>query len=103
MPELGPYGSVRGAVGNSRPYRDCRPVMAVPRTAVAGVRKPPREETAVGERMVVQRALWGFERGVWGFGARTTRLIATVVGVGGYQWRLVEVRGASIGEDRQGD
>ena len=81
----------------------CRPVMAVPRTAVAGVRKPPREETAVGERMVVQRALWGFERGVWGFGARTTRLIATVVGVGGYQWRLVEVRGASIGEDRQGD
>ena len=22
MPELGPYGSVRGAVGNSRPYRE---------------------------------------------------------------------------------
>jgi hypothetical protein len=22
MPELGPYGSVRGARGNSRPYRD---------------------------------------------------------------------------------
>ena len=25
MPELGSYGSVRGAVGNSRPYRKCRP------------------------------------------------------------------------------
>jgi hypothetical protein len=24
MPELGPYGSVRGAAGNSRPYRECR-------------------------------------------------------------------------------
>jgi hypothetical protein len=22
MPELGPYGSVRGAAGNSRPYRE---------------------------------------------------------------------------------
>ena len=26
MPELGSYGSVRGAVGNSRPYRKCRSV-----------------------------------------------------------------------------
>ena len=26
MPELGPYGSVRGARGNSRPYRDPRPI-----------------------------------------------------------------------------
>jgi hypothetical protein len=25
MPELGSYGSVRGAAGNSRPYRECRP------------------------------------------------------------------------------
>ena len=24
MPELGTYGSVRGAAGNSRPYRECR-------------------------------------------------------------------------------
>ena len=23
MPELGPYGSVRGALSNGRPYRDC--------------------------------------------------------------------------------
>jgi hypothetical protein len=31
MPELGSYGSVRGAAGNSRPYRDCRPpVCAAP-------------------------------------------------------------------------
>jgi hypothetical protein len=26
MPESGSYGSVRGAAGNSRPYRECRPV-----------------------------------------------------------------------------
>jgi hypothetical protein len=26
MPELGPYGSVRGARGNSRPYRESRPL-----------------------------------------------------------------------------
>ena len=26
MPESGTYGSVRGAAGNSRPYRDCRPM-----------------------------------------------------------------------------
>ena len=25
MPELGPYGSVRGARGNSRPYRERQP------------------------------------------------------------------------------
>jgi len=29
MPELGTYGSVRGAAGNSRPYRECRPVARV--------------------------------------------------------------------------
>jgi hypothetical protein len=27
----------------------------------AGVRKPPREETAMGERKAVRQALWGFE------------------------------------------
>ena len=26
MPELGSYGSVRGARGNSRPYREPRPI-----------------------------------------------------------------------------
>ena len=30
MPELGSYGSVRGAAGNSRPYRECRPVATMP-------------------------------------------------------------------------
>jgi hypothetical protein len=28
LPELGPYGSVRGARGNSRPYRDQRWIFA---------------------------------------------------------------------------
>ena len=35
----------------------CRPHTAVPRTPEAGVRKPPREETAVEERMAMPRAL----------------------------------------------
>src|SRR5437667_4318586 len=30
MPELGPYGSVRGARGNSRPYRESRRYAAKP-------------------------------------------------------------------------
>jgi hypothetical protein len=33
MPELGPYGSVRGAAGNSRPYRERRPIEEVRRVA----------------------------------------------------------------------
>jgi hypothetical protein len=57
MPELGTYGSVRGAAGNSRPYRECRPVM--PRAVCApraGVGKPPREETAGDEGVAVPGA-----------------------------------------------
>jgi hypothetical protein len=29
MPELGPFGSVRGVPGNGHPYRDPRPIAAV--------------------------------------------------------------------------
>ena len=57
----------------------------------------------MGERVSLPRALWGFDRCGWGFEVRSACLIATVVGVGGYQWRLVEVSAASIGEDREGD
>jgi hypothetical protein len=57
----------------------------------AGVRKPPGEETAMGERVVVPRALWGFDGGGWGFGLRTMRLIATVVDLRGYHEGAVEV------------
>ena len=38
MPELGTYGSVRGAAGNSRPYRECRPLMS--RATQSGGRRP---------------------------------------------------------------
>ena len=38
MPELGSYGSVRGAAGNSRPYRDCRPLTSG--AAWTGGRRP---------------------------------------------------------------
>jgi hypothetical protein len=43
MPELGTYGSVRGAAGNSRPYRECRPHEGGAAHTGAGVRKPPKE------------------------------------------------------------
>src|ERR1700742_3848550 len=33
-----------------------------PRALAAGVRKPPKEETAMRERVWVRRALWGSER-----------------------------------------
>jgi hypothetical protein len=50
MPESGPYGSVRGAAGNSRPYRECRPFVDGAAGAGAGVRKPPGKEPARGGR-----------------------------------------------------
>ena len=37
----------------------CRPHTAVPRTPAAGVRKPPREETAMGEGAAVPRGRYG--------------------------------------------
>jgi hypothetical protein len=73
----------------------CWPRPAVRRILAAGVRKPPGEETAMGERVSVPLALWGFGRRGWGLGAKTSRLIATVVGEGGYQRRVVEVCAAS--------
>lgn len=48
MPESGTYGSVRGAAGNSRPYRECLPLKddgtrsggRRPKTSKAGNRGP---------------------------------------------------------------
>ena len=57
----------------------------------AGVRKPPGEETAMGERVAAPQGLWGFDCGGRGFGVRTTRLIAPVVDVRRYDWRIGEV------------
>jgi hypothetical protein len=37
MPELGPYGSVRGARGNSRPYRESW--ISTPPTAASGAKR----------------------------------------------------------------
>ena len=47
----------------------------------AGVRKPPREETAMREPLAVPQALWGFDgRGCSG-GAARKRWLAQVVGL----------------------
>jgi len=61
MPELGTYGSVRGARSNPRPYRECRPDDDGATHSGAGVRKPPREETAGRDTWAVRQALWGFD------------------------------------------
>jgi hypothetical protein len=58
MPESGTYGSVRGAAGNSRPYRECRRMTSPSRRTRVGVRKPPKKEPA-GSWWAVGR-LWGF-------------------------------------------
>jgi hypothetical protein len=87
-------GTVRDEDGNILIY-SARPRPAVPRTLAAGVRKPPGEETAMRERVSLPRALWGFGCREWRFEAKTSRLIATVVGEGGYQRRVVEACAAS--------
>ena len=48
---LDPVASVKGF--------GCRPHTAMPRTPAAGVRKPPREETAIGEGGAVPRGRYG--------------------------------------------
>ena len=60
MPELGSYGSVRGAAGNSRPYRGCRPFTDGATRTGAGVRKPPGKEAARGGQHGVAGAM-----GIW--------------------------------------
>jgi hypothetical protein len=64
MPELGSYGSVRGAAGNSRPYRERRNV----KTIDALVRPASEKRQGTKSRRVgqpaVPLALWGFGRGV---------------------------------------
>src|SRR5258708_32094656 len=47
MPELGPYGSVRGALSNERPYRDLRNVVANYRERP---RRFPRFQPSSGHR-----------------------------------------------------
>jgi hypothetical protein len=69
MPELGTYGSVRGAAGNSRPYRECRPLTDdAANTEARGRRPKASKEGNRGKwQAVVPRALWGF-----GCGRRAT-------------------------------
>ena len=43
MPELGPYGSVRGALSNERPYRDSGAPFAYKTTNIGSVGLLPRD------------------------------------------------------------
>ena len=51
MPELGSYGSVRGAAGNSRPYRECRDAEAIPTLGQpASEKRQGRKSRGVGHQ-----------------------------------------------------
>jgi hypothetical protein len=62
MPELGTYGSVRGAAGNSRPYRECRPLTDGAVHSGGRRRKTSRGGNRGKDECDVARGLWGFER-----------------------------------------
>ena len=57
MPESGTYGSVRGAVGNNRPYRERRPSQTFPhalRPASESLQgRKPREGACIGRCRVL--------------------------------------------------
>ena len=63
MPELGSYGSVRGAAGNSRPYRDCRHDEAIRALRRPASEKAPRHEIAGSGHRRCRGRLWRFSRG----------------------------------------
>ena len=48
--------------------------------SAAGIRKPPRKETALGGRKAVPRALWGFGRRGRGMGLRPNQFHKLVEG-----------------------
>jgi hypothetical protein len=50
MPELGPYGSVRGAAGNSRPYRERRGRDGATHSVKTASEKRPGTKSRLGKR-----------------------------------------------------
>ena len=88
MPELGPYGSVRGALSNERPYRDCaqnpeRLAACLFERRTAHFGQPLRDSNALRlglRRSQVRRR--AFSTGC-GKEASPTRLVAGRSGAGG--------------------
>jgi hypothetical protein len=64
MPELGSYGSVRGAAGNSRPYRERRNVKTIDALGRPASEKRQGTKSRRVGHPAVPLALWGFGRGV---------------------------------------
>ena len=60
MPELGPYGSARGAAGNSRPYRKRRDCWAGHTLRRPASEKRPSTKSRWVGYPAVQQSLWGF-------------------------------------------
>ena len=96
VPHRTPRGNYTAApiscLEESRPHRrhhflsvnvkvfGCRPVTDVGLALAAGVRKPPTDETAVGDGLF-GRGLWGIERHRWGRGVGRERWTEGTVGV----------------------
>lgn len=70
MPESGTYGSVRGAAGNSRPYRECRPIATGEGRHRGRRPKASREGTRESWSTPVPQALWRFRCRVGAGGRR---------------------------------
>jgi len=64
MPELGSYGSVRGAAGNSRPYRERRNVKTIDALGRPASEKRQGTKSRRVGHPAGPLALWGFGRGV---------------------------------------
>jgi hypothetical protein len=62
MPELGPYGSVRGAAGNSRPYRERLHDDPIHTRRRQAFEKRQWTKSREGGATTVRRALRGFDR-----------------------------------------
>jgi hypothetical protein len=63
MPELGPYGSVRGAQGNSRPYRESRRDPLKPTRMMLWTAPTLRHRSAIGLVALKQTTLRGAVHG----------------------------------------
>src|ERR1700687_2309942 len=78
-------------------------MMVVRQTRGAGVRKPPKEETAGRDDEAARQTLWGFGRWRLGAEVRLSAGWATVVGVVGAVCAAVEGVARTVGQSRQAE
>jgi hypothetical protein len=116
MPELGPYGSVRGALSNERPYRDLRNVVAKypfershrfagmqpsglqHRCLYTAPFRLQSSDIAMGPLGVLGNLVWLLVAGWWlalGHLITTVLLACTIVGIP-FAWAHVKLAGLAL-------